>query len=161
MTQIFLTPHMYIDIDTTKISRLKNADALRIQTLYKMGYIASPIQTLVTSKNLEKYGITPDSFFTQASQVQTQWDIQKRKLLLGFRHQEVYQIPGTAFLQKYASLFLNIEKKKVYYSNEILKQYLVLLDAQKYEISQTQDIHSLLEKLAEIDPSSAQEMQDI
>jgi hypothetical protein len=36
VTKIFLTPHMYAEIDVEKIARLKNADALRVQTLLRI-----------------------------------------------------------------------------------------------------------------------------
>lgn len=35
-TDIFLTPHMYIEIDPRRVRFLKNADALRIGTIYQL-----------------------------------------------------------------------------------------------------------------------------
>ena len=92
ITKIFLTPHMYVEIDTKKINRLKNADALRVQTLMRMGYITSSIPELYQTRILEAFDIQDSSFFAQAYDTIKMTDASVKNKITSVKQQEILEI---------------------------------------------------------------------
>lgn len=92
VTKIFLTPHMYAEIDTTKIPRLKNADALRVQTLFRIGYVALSLSELYDAHILDAYGLEKQSFFSQVLEHIGETDTKLKHLLAPFKNQQVIEI---------------------------------------------------------------------
>ena len=161
VTKIFLTPHMYAEIDIENIARLKNADALRVQTLLRIWYVASSIGELYENGVLESFQIQKSSFFSQVYDFITSTDGAYRKLISPLKDQQVLEIFWNSLLQKYAAFFVNPEKKEVYHKNEILRGYIELLSIQRYERDKVKNIEEHLNILSQFDMDAYTQMYDL
>ncbi len=150
-TDIFLAPHMYLEFQPSRGKLLKNADVVRIQTVYKMWYIGDNIFHAYKNSFFTAYNIWDTSFFFQILEYIKDKDGENKKILLDIQKQKVWKIPWYETLQRYSQLFVNKEKKKVFYKNIILEQFLDFTFLQKYDAEKIRKISRDIKKLKSLD----------
>lgn len=158
---IELAAHMYLEFQANRGRFLKNADRLRISTVFKLWYIWNIGEYSISQWNIRKYYEGDNDFFTLVFQDIQKNDMQKNISLENFSNQDIYQITRFDFIQRYIHLFVNIEKKKVFYKNLILSWYKKLLVSQKIDEGIVRNIKKDLETLKSIDEDSYREMLDL
>lgn len=157
-TKIFLTPHMYLEFQPARGKFLKNADAIRVETIYQLGYLEEDIFQAKDHIFLKKYTGEEKPFFTSViSDIRLQ-NNEVEKLLKEYRSYKVGKIPGYETIQKYVHLFVNEEKKKVFYKNLVLGNFVDLLSGDKYDETMVKNTQKNLEFLRSLDVTSYDEM---
>ncbi len=149
-TSVYLSPNMYLEFQTNRAKYLKNADRLRISTVFKLWYIWNvnkiDAEDILLSKYLPKEGV----FFSVLSLLKMQEEYYVRGLS-HFEKQEVIKIPGSDLIARYANLFVNVEKKKIFYKNKILEWYIELLNSRDLDTWKIKQIQRDMGNIAKID----------
>jgi hypothetical protein len=144
---IHLTPHMYIEFKANRGRDLKNADRIRIGTVFKLGYLGAPGVYSEGEEYIKKYFESEDDFLSTISSYIAISDQELHDLLYTFSQQSVSQMPGYDMIQRYITLFVNDEKKVVFYKNKVLEWYLKMLKIEsmdkKISIQTNKDLQKL------------------
>jgi len=156
-TTIYLAPWMYIEFRTWIWSNLKNADRLRISTVNKLWYINS-IFSPIKDKSIQVYFTQEDSILYDAVEHISESDTEKKLYLQNLVSSQVPELSGNNYIQKYLHLFVNKEKKKVFYKNIVLAGYISLIDAKKLDDTVIAQLGQDETRLQNIDPESYQEI---
>ena len=156
-TTIYLAPWMYFEFRTWIWKNLNNADRLRISTVNKLWYISS-LWELNIEDSLDVYFADQDSVLQKGIQHIWEMDSKKRLFLTNMLDWDITGISGYNYIQRYLHLFVNDEKKKVYYKNKLLGWYINLLQAKKIDISLIDQIKKDESKLRELDIDSHNEL---
>jgi len=152
-TNIYLDPWMYIEFRTGIWRNLNNADRLRIATVNNLWYIGSLRESNIDSK-IDVYFSWGDNFFNKAHDFIGERDADKNNFFTEIISSTVLEIPGNLYIQRYLNLFVNNEKKKVFYKNILIESYLWLLKESEVKDSLLVDIKKDEQKLREIDEAS-------
>ena len=160
-TDIFLAPHMYLEFQPSRASFLKNADAVRIQTVYELWYLWTDISNISEHEFLKKYAAEEESFIAVSMRhIQTR----DRKNNLKFKEiltQDIGKMPWYDTVERYASLFVNEEKKKIFYKNLVLEWLFWILQTQYYDEQWVAQVRKDLEVLRAIDSKSYKELVEL
>lgn len=157
-TDIYMTPHMYLELQPSRWKFLKNADVLRVQTVYKIGYIAERILYWWDESPIKIYDISENGFLWRSFKYIWMSDVKTQKLLSQFEYQEVGKISWWESIQRYTNLFVNDEKKKIFYKNMILSNLLKLVELRKYDQVLVNTLQKDFVNLRELDEESYQEL---
>lgn len=156
-TSIYLAPWMYIEFRTWIWSNLKNADRLRISTVNKLWYISSIFST-IEDQSIQQYFKQEDSFLFDAIQHISDNDAEKSLYLQNLLSSQIPELSGNNYIQKYLHLFVNKEKKKVFYKNIVLAGYISLINTKKFDDSIIAQVRQDEIRLKNIDPESYEQM---
>ena len=158
-TDIFLHPRMYLVFQPSRGNFLKNADSIRVQTVYSLGYFWDEISQLGSTQGvLGQYDIWNGSFLQTAYGAISSKDETVEKVLEDLWDQKIQQIWGLQLMQRYIQIFINDQKKKVFYKNMILQAYLNMINAQEFDEKILIQLRADLEKLKELDINAYNEM---
>jgi len=156
-THIYLAPGMYIEFQASRWKYLKNADRLRISTVYKLGYLES-IKDVSIDPITNKYFWTQENEFIRVMSFIWENDLYKQSFLKEITWASVYNIPGIYYIQRYFHLFVNKQKKVIFYKNSILDWYISLLNSKVIDQELVVQIKKDEQILRSVDPSSYSEM---
>ena len=160
-TKIFLTPHMYIEFDPARGKFLKNADALRVKTVFKIGYFPMDISKIEQDTFLKSWNLTKEGFFIKVLGIIHWRDKKMQSQLNILKGQNITKISWYETIERYANIFVNKEKKKIFYKNIILEQYFQLISLQRFSKENLLQLKNDLLLLESIDREGYQEMLDI
>lgn len=153
-TQIILYPHMWFSFNSNRNSLVKNADLLRIESIFQVWYYKDTFYSANPASFINSFYKSTDTFvlwfFNKLKQIdQNTKDFDKVE---DFIVKSDYSIPWLNYINKYFVIFLNNSKKSVYYQNNIIVNLNNLAtDTNKDAIlSQVQTIKSDLENLKSI-----------
>lgn len=131
-TTMYLAPWMYVEFQANRWKYLKNADRLRISTVYKLWYLGS-MKDIAIDSIVGQYFAPDNTIFHTALSHISERDLEKQSYLQDLAWRDIYTIFWNTYIQRYSHLFVNIEKKKVFYKNMILDGYISLLNAKKFD----------------------------
>lgn len=157
-TDIFLHPHMYLIFQPKRGSFLKNADALRVETVYQLGYLGLPTSQIDQNTFLKKYSEGAESFFQTSLKYIQKQDTQKEQVLDAFLQSNITQISGFSLLKRYMYVFVNTEKKKTFYKNIVLSGLVQIMRSQEYNQNYIDQLKQDFETLRGIDIVSYNEL---
>lgn len=165
-TTISLLPHMYLEFQPVRWKFLKNADRIRIETIYNLWYLPESLKdvsSMSENSTLERYfrsSQDQDAFKEVYASI---WEDVKRaeKKIQSFKNASIYRIPGYLYIQRYMSSFVNKEKQKVFYKNVILEWFSRLLSSPDMKKSDIDSIRKDIAHLKTIDSDSYKEIQDL
>ena len=160
-TDIHLSPHMYLEFQASRWSFLKNSDVLRVQTIYKLWYISTPLTEQEEDVILDKYLSGEDNFFTFAY---TELMAQKKffaSQLKDFMTSSFIEMSGKEKIQRYMYMFVNDEKKKVFFQDTIFKSLILVVGARDYDAKFHKNLERDMKILQSLDEDAYQQMQDL
>lgn len=143
---IYLFPGQYIIFDPERNSFYTNADIARMQILTDIGYISEnglvPERILVYMWDETHYQVYLKNL--QEKQVYYQWKSQELSNL------EVSNLSSVRRIEKYFLIFLNPEKKRIYYQNRIAELYISLIQLWTLDRAKLAEISRYLSLLKDI-----------
>jgi hypothetical protein len=155
---VHLTPHMYIEFQANRGKYLKNADRIRIETVFKLGYIGSLSDKWKDTLISDKYLKSEDMFFSDVLTKINANSSELEKQITNFSLQEVSQISWYDIIQRYTSLFINDDKKLIFYKNKVLEGYLKIFQTEKEDKKIVSQINRDLESIKKLDRKSYEEL---
>lgn len=158
---VHLTPHMYLEFQANRGRYLKNADRIRIGTVFKLWYIWELWQYWEDEEYISKYFESEDDFLNSILSSIDQHDRMSQELLSEFSKQSVAQIPGYNMIQRYINLFVNDEKKIVFYKNKILEWYLKILKIESMDKWVKNQVTKDLQKLKSLDAEAYNDLLEL
>lgn len=159
-TNIFLAPHMYIEFQPARWKSVKWADRIRVETIFKLWYIWKSFSEELSDDVALKYIWDTGGYFSTVSDYFSAQRTHSDEYLDMLSSKTVYQIPWMSLVQRYTSLFINDEKKKIYYKNSILEKYIELLNSQEYNESLLTEISYQMQSLKDLDMQAYMQVQD-
>jgi len=160
-TDIFLTPHMYIEFESSRGQFLQWADRLRVETIYKVWYLGESLGDEIWDEFLKKYVSRDNTFFHEIFSYISKNRESASEYISALRGKKVIEIPWIRLIKKYSAVFKNDEKKKIYYKNAILQLYIDILNVKKYDTSLLREIESVQGALKAFDIESYNEIQSL
>ena len=160
ITYVDLYPHMYLRLNPTRLQFLKNADLVRISSVFTLGALIASISDDIISWFLKSTWIESSTFFDSYlshSKIEFDKNAEDFKKILSIKSGE---FPWVKSLQKYFYLFLNDTKKRAYYKNSIFSDLTRLLHSDKKETQTIQDIVSQLSALEDT-PDDYREIRNV
>lgn len=161
ITNIALYPHEYLVFNPIKSIFVKNSDLLKIDQTFTLWYYNSQIEDseeflhLVSLKDLKaidviSYGL---NFFEKEK-------IEKNKNINNYVESKFWFLPWEKIMDKYFIMFINPNKKSLYYQNLIIRQINELLKINEIDNSLINNINQNLKSLKIIDSDAEKEIQD-
>lgn len=128
-TSIFLLPGMYLEFQPARGKLLDNSDRLRVETIYKLGYIGWDVLSSLSDPVVQKY-LSQDlvDLFRENNLKQKKIATKDLDFLLQLDSTAVDII---AHLDFFEPIFLNDEKKVFYYKNLLFHDILALLHGER------------------------------
>lgn len=160
-THIYLQPHMYLEFRPAHGKFLKNADVVRIETVNTLGYYPKEISQAPLDDDLQKYFGDEVEFFHSTFQKIQDENFKKSKTLMQVMSQDVWKVPGFDMIERYMNLFVNEEKKKVFYKNNILRQIVLMVQNETYNETVVKKLEQDLDRLKKLDQDSYKDMLEI
>lgn len=157
-TNIYLHPHMYLEFQASRWDFLKNADALRVKTVYTLWYLGTAVSNIETHNVGKRYSVWSEDFLQSALNKLSQRDNIYAEKLQSFLDQWVTQIWGYAMVKRYMHLFVNNQKKVIFYKNIILDQYREILQAEMYDEALVTQTLKDLQVLQDLDRDAYNEL---
>lgn len=145
VTDVYLYPHMYIKFNPSRNKFLKNADLVRVSSVFSLDYFAPPVF----------YGEVTDNFGTVFQEVmayQKEQIPQENKQLQKLDSLSSYNFPGSDMIDTYFNIFVNQTKKDMYYKNKAFNNLITLSQTYKRDqdlVSTTLESIELLKKSPE------------
>lgn len=164
---VYLYPHNYIKIIPSQNKNVENADILRLVQRFPLEYfnetllIGSKINENVVSKIIWK---KDDSDIINIENMFLFLYLNnniKIKYLEKFKANKFWTLIWEKFIKQYNKLFLNNEKKSVYYKNLIIRTIWDIISSEKIDNSKNEFLISTLEDLESIDENWYTEMKNI
>lgn len=159
-TTIYLAPWMYLEFRTGIWKNLNNADRLRISTVNKLGYLSGWDDENIDS-TIQIYFTKEDNIYHDAMEHISQTDGEKNRYLDNIIWSEIPEISGYTYIQRYLHLFVNNEKKKVFYKNTLLSWYISLMKSKKVDDGLISQVKKDEQRLESIDLESYQELMSL
>ncbi len=135
-TSMYLYPHMYLRFHPLKWKFLKNADRVRIETVYELWFVGDirDIEELPDPNiRLGEKLILQSSFLREVqSYILQVQDISEQKLA-DMLEARIFSLRGMSMIQDYMTIFLNEEKKLIYYQNQALASFLKRIRSDSYD----------------------------
>ena len=166
ITSIDLYPHTYLIFNPQKNIFVKNSDLLKIFQTFTLWYFNEQIINkdemsetfldLISLKN-EDY----KKWINNSILLIKQEYIEETKNINSFIKASIGTIPGENFINKYSSLFINPNKKSIYYKNIIIKNLHDLIKENNLNKNAVQLIVTNINLLEEIDKQWAKEIKDV
>ena len=153
-TEVFLAPHMYLLFEPSRWSFLKNADAIRVQTIHHLDYVTANISNFDTDTVLSSYTETKDNFIAPVRQYILEKDLKNISQLSQLLDDNAGRIKKWGMIERYAQVFVNDEKKKVFYKNLVLQWYIDILKSDEYDPTILPQIRNDLLSLQDLDSDS-------
>lgn len=157
-TDIFLTPHMYLEFQPARGKSLKNADSVRVATIFKLWYVGERITDESTDTIFAKYRSGEKDLLEVSLNDIYENDQKYQDVLQEMLEKQVGKIPWYDTIQRYIHLFVNVEKQKIFYKNLILENIIVLLSEETFDASKVSTIRKDLDTLKSIDEVSYNNM---
>ena len=110
----FLYPHMYLEFQPARMKILKNADVVRVETVYKLWYFPAKIWEWEYDTFLKKYITWDTSFFTQAYLRLDDIYNTKRNQLPDFEKNKLLNCHDMIWCRGIC-IFLSMKKRKRYF----------------------------------------------
>lgn len=132
MTSLVIYPKMYFVFSPLRNKFLMNADLLRLETMSKISYYKDPlVDENWNIDNKLKTLLSIDTLFYDL----VFWDLYSKNKIEIYNEEKMTKISykelsGLNYINNYLPLFLNKEKKEIYYKNKIINQLNSLLDGQ-------------------------------
>jgi len=154
VTEIYLYPHMSLEFNPTRSRFMKQADLIRIASVFDLSYYTDPFFT-------QESWLAASSEFLQAmvSHI-SENDIKKQEDIWEIMDLQVWSFPGEWYIKKYFSLFVNDEKKKVYYKNIALDKILNLVNSTSRNSWMVNQAYSALQQL-QVYPEDYKQMIEV
>ena len=160
ITYVDLYPHMYVKFNPNRLRFLKNADLVRISSVFTLWSFT----WFMSTSNLESFfvniWVTSSDFFDNymnISKIRLEQNKDSLKEILSIKS---WEFPWIKFLKKYYYLFLNDTKKKAYYKNTIFNDLTNLMNSKKKKAQIVQDIIDGL-SLLENTPDDYNDIRDV
>lgn len=170
ITDIDLFPHTYLIFNPLKNIFVKNSDLLKITQTFLLKYFNTPIlENWVVSEDLFYRKLVQDEsteksvkkLITDSLLLIKQEEIKNIKVIEDFSWSKFAYLPGEDFIDKYFYLFINSNKKTLYYKNIIIRDINKLLLTEEYNPKIIESIVGNVESLKTIDIIWAEEIKDI
>lgn len=160
MTSAHLYPHMYLKFNTRRAKFLKNADLVRISSVFTLDSLAEPllkenISILAWKLDIENNIFLDAYVWLLASELDN-----TRKIFTDILSIGTLEFPGASYLKQYFSILLNDSKKKAYYKNTAFHNLVKLMKSKQLEPALVEEIISDLELLSEY-PEDKQDVVEI
>ena len=160
-TDIFLAPHMYLELQPSRASFLKNADAIRVQTVYKLWYLWTDISQIWEHNFLKKYISEEMDFLSVAMAYVQNRDTKNTLKLQEILTQDIGKMPWYETIERYVSIFVNAEKKTIFYKNLVLEGLFDIVQTSYYNEEWVKQVQEDLEALRSIDRDSYNELLEL
>lgn len=168
LTTMVLYPHMNFTFNSSRNKIVKNADLLRLESVFDINYIKDSFLTLKTDEFVKKIYKSENkealSFLENiANIVYNKWDFSKYSDINNLLIQSSYTLPWINYITKYFVLFLNDSKKVIYYKNNVLINLNDLSKStQEFDINSNKEkLKENILKLKEISQEDYEEMYDL
>lgn len=153
ITEIYLYPHMSLTFNPTRNKFMKQADLIRVSSVFDIDYDTQPFFVENRSQDLSV-------FFQNVSDILVQQQVYHRQQVSNIDSFEVWSFPGVKYIQQYYNIFVNEEKKKIYYKNMVLDNILQLTQSPTKNTLLIEQVYENIQKL-ESYPQELQEVRDI
>lgn len=130
-TEIYLYPHMYIEFSPSRWKLLKWGDRLLVEIQTNLWYVSELNNNSDTIS--KRYLDHEDGFFSNTIQKIKSLQASAKNILDQFKNQDIDTILWYEIVNKYNSLFVNDEKKKVILKNKILTHVVSILNSQRID----------------------------
>ncbi len=161
---IDLFPNIYLIFDPSRNTFVRNSDLLKVSQTFTLdffnnkilneGNISEWFLNLVSLKNEPSKKVIINSInFIKAEYFKNNLIIEK------FLNSNIWYIPSEEFINKYFLLFINKNKKSLYYKNVIIREFHEILLYDK--IINADNIINNYKLLKELNPDSAKEIEEI
>ena len=160
ITDVDLYPHMYLRVNSTRLSFLKNADLVRISSVFDLWALSWSLTDDVISWFVTSTWIESSAFFDQYlsyASIKFDKNTQDFKKVVAIKSGE---FPWVKSLKKHFYLFLNDTKKRAYYKNNIFTDLTRLVKSHQKEDQIIQDIVEQLSVL-EGTPDDYREIRNV
>lgn len=141
MTELYLYPHMQIVFNPSRNKFLENADLVRIDSVFDISYYEDSFFLGNQENEWE------NSFLFSMFQY---FELQDRKIqsyIPQIQWYHVWSFPWKKYIEKYSSLFVNEEKKKIYYQNIAFENILKIFSSKTQDTTLIQDTYTSIERL--------------
>ena len=162
ISSISLYPHVYLVFNPIKNIFVKNSDLLKISQIFNLWFFKGTITNSETFLNLillknKKWTELINNSFSFLKNEQ----IEREKIIKKYRQSIFWTLPWEKFIEMYNSIFINPNKKILYYKNIILRKTNDLLSIQTNDINTINQIVEKLEQLKWIDSDAYNEVVNI
>jgi hypothetical protein len=148
-TEIALFPHTFLNFDPLKNSFLKNADRIRVYSVFNLGYLDIPLSKdiSITAEKFSSLGfdnqfIKDEIWYAKKRQSDYSKEYDKLTSFKGW----IY-FPWLQYIQKYNYLFFN-KTKKLSYNQKLFETNLhLIMRLKKYDFSLVKETYSYLESI--------------
>jgi len=160
-TDIFLTPHMYLEFQPLRWKFLKNADRVRIDTIFNLGYIWQRLTDTIDDSNFSRYISGKQSLFFTAYENILSRQVVAQEMLNEFGEKSVIKIPWLAMAQRYINLFMNEQKQIIFYKNSILQGYIDVIHDKTATTEKLSELKRDISRLQQLDAEQYDKSKDI
>ncbi len=153
---IYLYPWQYIVFDPTRNSFYANADLARMQILTDIWYIRDFANI---PERLEIY-IWQESIYQSYREKIIEKQTYFRQKLNEFSQLKVSNLTSVSRAERYFLIFLNPEKKRIYYQNRIVELYIDIIESKSINKIKISEISRYLGLLRELNPQAYEQSRN-
>lgn len=166
LNNIYLYPHKYIRLFPERNHQIKNADLLRVSLSTGLDYFNDKIiiNSEINNKFKEKIIWKDNEINEEISKLFLylyKSNLRESTILEWLKTDKFWNIVWENLIKKYNDLFLNRDKKIIYYKNTIIRSLWDLVNSEKIENSKNDFLISSLYDLKNIDENWYNEMKVI
>jgi len=133
ITSLYLYPHMYLRFNPLRSRFLKNADLVRLSSVFTLDSFDESLSKNNWKDLLTKLWIENADFLSSYLTLTKEIFIENEKKLDEIYAMDSWEFPWTSYLKRYFYLFLNDTKKKAYHKNSIFQKLNRLVSSDKKE----------------------------
>jgi DNA-binding transcriptional regulator GbsR (MarR family) len=140
LTELYLYPHMLLKFNPTRNKFLKNADLVRIDSVFSLEYISEP---MFFEESPEILG----EDFAKIHAYETSQKSQRDELISRIFSLRSSRFPGEELIEKYSGVFVNTEKKDIYLKNKAHTAILKLIQSKQSDDALVQEANEAISQL--------------
>ncbi len=140
LTELYLYPHMLLEFNPTRNRFLKNADLVRIDSVFSLKYISEPMFSQEPPEILGEE-------FAKIYEYEVSQKTERDKTISRIFWLQSSSFPGEELIEKYSSVFINAEKKDIYLKNKAHTAILELIQSKKSDDALVEKTSSAISKL--------------
>jgi len=152
ITSIALYPHSYLLFNPLKNIFVKNSDLLKISQIFTLWFFNEKINNsedflnkiLINSSKWKELILNSIDYYNKEKN-------QKNIYINNYLDSTFWTLPWEVFINKYSKLFINPNKKSLYYKNIIIREIHDLLKSEIIDIKTINNINENLNWLKQID----------
>ncbi len=134
-TTIYLNPHMYVVFQPARWKFVDNWDVVRVETAYELWYLPVSTHNIIDQSIFVNYRDSLEQFL-----LPTLTYIQEKDKVFSTKLTEIHSFDLSSydaadFIENYASIFFNSQKKIIFLKNKILSEYLEILTLKEFNPS--------------------------